>query len=210
MIPQQAKLSLRVRADVPGQHRLHDARDLIDSLKDLRDTGKHEAVPHQPGMQLPHRIDQNGLIRAFVIRPERHAVRREQIAHDLLIRAAISTRLNLRSTASHHLESASVNSLAHPAVLDQRVINIPQQQHLLTSSTHNHPLPGRDLRIRGPRSAQLTTPARALRASQCGRICRERQRRGPPGRRARDAQAEAASTCQLASTAASTALRCRI
>ena len=26
MIPQQAKLGLRVRADVPGQHRLHDAR----------------------------------------------------------------------------------------------------------------------------------------------------------------------------------------
>jgi spore coat protein A, manganese oxidase len=62
IIPQQAKLGLRVRADVPGQRRLHDARDLADSMKDVRDAGKREAVSHKPRMQFPHRIDQNRLI----------------------------------------------------------------------------------------------------------------------------------------------------
>ena len=62
MIPQQAKLGLPVRANVPSQHRLHDAPDLVDSMKDIRDAGKREAVSHQPRMHLPHRIDQNRLI----------------------------------------------------------------------------------------------------------------------------------------------------
>jgi hypothetical protein len=90
-------------------------------------------------MQRPHRLDQSGLIRGFVFGRERRTVRRKEITHDLVIRAAVSTRLNFRSTSGHHLESTRVNSLAHPAVLDQRVINVPQQQHLLASSSHTDP-----------------------------------------------------------------------
>jgi hypothetical protein len=139
MLTQQGKLGLRVGPDVPGQHRLHDAGDLADSLQDCGNTGKHETVPHQPRMQFPHRIDQSGLIRRFVFPRERRPVCREEIAHDVVVRAAISTRLNLRSAPGHQLERAGIDSFAHPAVLDQRVINVPQQQHLLASRSHAHP-----------------------------------------------------------------------
>ena len=100
------------------------------------DTGKHETVPGSAGDAAPpsHRSERTDMtFRLPAV--QRRAVRREQIAHDLVIGAAIGTRLNLRSATGHHLESASVNGLAHSAVLDQRVINVPQQQHLLAQQS---------------------------------------------------------------------------
>jgi hypothetical protein len=57
----------------------------------------------------------NDLDSVALRRPPLNAtVRREEIAHDLVICAPMGTRLNLRSASGHHLESTGVTALLTP------------------------------------------------------------------------------------------------
>ncbi|GAA1874320.1 hypothetical protein GCM10009751_37330 [Myceligenerans crystallogenes] len=127
---ERTQLHQRIRPKIPRQRGLHEprfGRQLVDRGTRAR---QGTAAIGQPLLALGKSTRQRSPLRGGVENCRVQTVIRDEIAQDLRIGAAAGLGAMLGGPSGEDLERTCVRLLTHPTVLDQRVVHVPEHEHV--------------------------------------------------------------------------------